>query len=410
MKSLETLFHVLDTEPQKIEDWFAKQWQGLSPLPYFSCDIRHADYKIGIVDTNLFSAGFNNLCSSFSNKVSEAFSEYFEVYFPDAKTIAILAENHTRNKFYLLNVLHLQSLIEKTGRTCFVTMIADHFPQDKIEIALTENQTLTLFEPQFENNHLTLNQHKIDLVISNNDFSSILPESWQNLATPMVPETDMGWLKRTKSKHFDILKDLTQKLANEFQFDPWQILPDHNVVKNISSDNLEMLAESVDSLLVRVQKKYDEYGISETPYCFIKNDSGTYGLGIVTASSGKELLDLNRKKRNKLFSAKGDSSTSQFLIQEGVPTVDSYSGFPIEPVIYGVGKNPVAGFFRFHEGKDAYESLNSPGMSFSCLCLHKLNEPHESDFINCKSKRELVNGSMFLARLAALAAAIERKA
>ncbi len=78
-------------------------------------------------------------------------------------------------------------------------------------------------------------------------------------------------------------------------------------------------------------------------------------------------------------------------------------------MIYGIGKNAIGGFFRIHEDKNPFESLNAPGMSFSCLCLHKLDEEHEANFINCRDKKELVAAARFLVRFAALAAALEFK-
>ena len=46
-------------------------------------------------------------------------------------------------------------------------------------------------------------------------------------------------------------------------------------------------------------------------------------------------------------------------------------------------------------------------MDFSCLCLHKLSEPHESMFIKCEEKEKLVKAARFLVRFASLAAAKE---
>ena len=130
-------------------------------------------------------------------------------------------------------------------------------------------------------------------------------------------------------------------------------------------------------------------------------------MGLAAVFSGEDILLFNRKKKNKLMSAKGGVAASSYLLQEGIPTIDKYSGFPVEPVIYAVGTHDVGGFFRVHESKNELESLNAPGMSFSCLCLHKLDEPHESYFLDCQEKEHVVNVSRFLCRLAALASARE---
>jgi len=416
MKPLKTIINLLDTKAGKIDQWFAKEWEGLTPLPYFSCDIRHSHFKMAIVDTNVFPGGFNNLCNSYTHKTAQAIKDYFKTYYPDVKKVALLAETHTRNKFYLFNVLKIQKLVEEAGLNCRVTMSLEHFPEDPIEIKLAEKEILEIYKPirttqdaqRTTQETLTLGKNfEANLILTNNDFSSGLPKEFESLQDQIIPHPHLGWHMRQKSEHFKILSEVIIRFAKEFEFDPWILSPMMESVEGVSADKFESLAPMIDQMIADIQRKYDEYGVTESPYVFIKNDSGTYGLGLVNVMSGAELLSFNRKKRNKLFSTKGGAQSERFFIQEGLPTADTYSGFPIEPVIYGIGKESVSGFFRIHENKNPYESLNAPGASYSCLCLHKLDEPHESDFIDCKSKEELVTGSLFLAKLAGLAAGVE---
>lgn len=404
---LEEIHKILHDDGARLKTWFDQKWQGLKPLPYFSCDIRHASYKLGIVDTNLFPAGFNNLCNAFTKETAQAFGHYFERYYPGAKNILLVGENHTRNKFYLYNLVKLQTLIASTGRDCRITLPLENFTEAKIQIPLDEKTNITVERVAAVNGKLGTDDFTADLVLTNNDFSSGLPAFLKDLTIPIIPSPDLGWHKRYKSGHFQLLNGLLADFGKNFGIDPWKLMPYTEIIDGVDEANLSGLAQKVDAVLGAIKKKYEEYQISENPFVFIKNDSGTYGLGIVTVSSGDEVLALNRKKRSKLFAAKGTNQTNRFIVQEGIPTYDTYSGYPIEPVIYGVGTEPVGGFFRLHEGKSAFESLNAPGMSFSCLCLHKLDEPHESYFLNCKDKQLLVTGSKFMARFASLAAALE---
>nr|WP_246209852.1 glutamate--cysteine ligase [Wolbachia endosymbiont of Atemnus politus] len=55
------------------------------------------------------------------------------------------------------------------------------------------------------------------------------------------------------------------------------------------------MATKVDQVLSLVQKKYEEYGVSTQPYVFIKANNGTYGMGIIKATSEEEILNLNKK-------------------------------------------------------------------------------------------------------------------
>ena len=50
----------------------------------------------------------------------------------------------------------------------------------------------------------------------------------------------------------------------------------------------------------KVQKKYQEYGVAEDPYCYIKADNGTYGIAVWPVFSGTEVLEINKKERNKM--------------------------------------------------------------------------------------------------------------
>lgn len=407
MRPLEAILNLIDHHSQEIESWFEKKWKGLTPLPYFSCDIRHAQYKFSIVDTNLFPAGFNNLCAAYSRQTKTAFDEYFRNHYPKAKNIALLGEAHTRNKFYLQNLLKLKHLIENSHRKCFVTLPLEHWPNETMEIALDEKDTLTVHQPVSKGRTLTLANTKMDLILANNDFSSGIPKVFSEFEELMIPPVSLGWQKRSKSNHFLILCELLSEFCENFSLDPWLLCPVSEVVTEVSEENLAELSRKIDKLLSKIKQKHEEYKLTEDPYVFVKNDSGTYGLGLLTLTNGKDLLTMNRKQKNKLFSKKGANQNERFLIQEGVLTADTYSGYPIETVIYGIGKNAVGGFFRFHKDKDPFESLNAPGMEFSCLCLHKLDEPHESQFIRCKEKEKLVKAAGFLVKFASLAAAKE---
>ena len=61
------------------------------------------------------------------------------------------------------------------------------------------------------------------------------------------------------------------------------------------------LAKDIDDLLASIQSRYRAYGIDREPRVFIKNDRGTYGLGILTLSSGSEFRSLSNRRRNRLM-------------------------------------------------------------------------------------------------------------
>lgn len=408
---LNPLLNVLSARADEVAAWFDGQWNGLQAPVYLSCDIRHSGHKMAVVDTNLFPAGFNNLCKVFSAETAAAFTQYFQTHYPETKRILIYAEEHTRNKFYLKNVARLQKLLTRPGVEVVLGVLGSFLTDDKMDFVLDDNEKVTLNRLKREGDILKADGFTPDLVLSNNDFSGGLPEMLAGIAQPIIPSPHLGWHRRSKTDHFTRLAAIVEKFAQAFDLDPWNLSPYFSQVKDVDffeEKSLQAMAVEVDFLIERIRKKYEQYGINESPYVYIKNDRGTYGLGILPVFSGEEVLSLNRRKKNKLLSSKSQhGQITQYLLQEGIPTADYYSGYPLEPVIYMVGRKDVGGFFRIHESKNELESLNAPGMTFSCLCMHKLDEPHESIFIDCCQKEGLVKASRFLGQLAALAAARE---
>ena len=45
-----------------LKDWYSSQTSGVYLPFYSSYDIRDAGFKIGVVDGNIYPAGFNNIC------------------------------------------------------------------------------------------------------------------------------------------------------------------------------------------------------------------------------------------------------------------------------------------------------------------------------------------------------------
>lgn len=407
---LDPLNQILQEKGRAINDWIEKKWEGLKPVLYLSCDMRHSGYKIGVVDANIFPAGFNNLCSNFSKETSGAFRSYFENYYPHAKNILIYAEEHTRNKFYFKNLIHLKSLIEKTGKNVQIGMLGQFMTDSKL-IADVENQQIIIERLGREGQQITANGFIPDLIVSNNDFSFGLPEIFKDIDQEIIPGPFLGWHRRKKINFFTYFDQLIDDFSDFIKMDSWFFKPmtlSVNGIKVDEKDSFDILAKVAEEVLLKTKEKYDHYGINQEPCVYIKSNSGTYGMGLITVSSAEDVKSLNRKQRNKLFTSRSGEVDS-YLVQEAIPTADFYSGYPLEPVIYCVGKKDVGGFFRIHESKNEWESLNSPGMTFSCLCLHKLNEPHENMFLDCKQKESLVRICRLMSQLASMAVSQEVK-
>jgi glutamate--cysteine ligase len=394
----------------RLEEFFLQESKGLTPPFYLSCDIRHSGKKIAVIDTNLFPAGFNNLCNSYSRQAVRSIRNYFNKYYSTIQKIIILSEEHTRNRFYLENVDRLCSLLESADLQVRVAYIGSEISAPRLEVPLNGDRVLKMERLEIRDGQAAAGNFVAQLVVSNNDFSQGVPSALIPLMEKIIPPPQLGWHQRRKSTHFAFLQETVTKMAAVLEMDPWFLMGLYRSVplKDLTSpQELQNLADQVGALLGEVQKKYRQYDINDPPYAFIKNEAGTYGMGVWDVSDSDEVLRMNRRTRNKLQSAKGGVTPEAFLIQEGIPTADFYSNLPIEPVIYMVGFEPIGGFFRMNTQRDAMSSLNTPGMIFSCLCLHKLDEPHEENFLNCAEKEYLVRMSMVMARAATIAAAKE---
>ncbi|NCZ59373.1 MAG: hypothetical protein EBX71_04390 [Betaproteobacteria bacterium] len=168
----------------------------------------------------------------------------------------------------------------------------------------------------------------------------------------------------------------------------------------------QCMAEQVEQLLGRMRSKYREYGITEEAFVIVKADAGTYGMGVMSVTDPSQVVNLNRKQRNKMAVVKEGLEVSQVLLQEGVPTIEQLEGSSAEPVVYMIDRYVVGGFYRVHQSRSRQESLNAPGMHFvplpfetSCILPDGTEPPQAAP------NRFYAYG--VVARLALLAAAIE---
>jgi glutamate--cysteine ligase len=224
----------------------------------------------------------------------------------------------------------------------------------------------------------------------------------------LLPPLNAGWYMRKKSNFFAQFDKVAIEFAELIGIDPWKINPYFDSCNGLDFSNrtgIDELAVKVDNMIAKIKLKYDEYKIDEEPYVIVKADNGTYGMGIMVVKSGQEILDINRKHRNKMAVIKDGAHVSDVIIQEGVHTVEELDGAIAEPVVYMMDSFVVGGFYRVHPDKGKADNLNSVGMkfvplSFSSPCIANLEaEP------DCPPNRFYTYG--VIARLSMLAASYE---
>lgn len=392
-----------------IESWFRQKWKETPPPLTSSVDLRHAGVKLAPVDTNLFPAGFNNLNQDFFPLCVQAAQSVLVDYLPDCTKILILPENHTRNKFYLESLNVLRMIFVKAG---FIVRIGSLDPsvQEPIEMTLANGDTLLLEPLLRQGDRVGLSDFTPCFLLLNNDLSSGIPDILNDIHQRIRPTAKLGWASRLKSNHFHYYDEIAQEFAALIGLDPWFINPYFSAIDSIdfmAQEGLMHLAEEVNRILALIEDKYKAYGIKDKPFVAVKADNGTYGMSVMTVSDGEEFLQLNRKQRTKMSSAKGSRKVDKVIIQEGVYTYETMpDGSVAEPVVYMIGQFVVGGFYRVHHERGIAENLNSPGMYFEPLAFaHACNMPAaERDWVECPNRFYAYG---VIARLAALAAARE---
>jgi glutamate--cysteine ligase len=396
-----TLNALYNAQQNDIENWIRDKYASLqnesrfAPI-YSSVDLRHNGYKIAPVDTNLFPAGFNNLSENGKNRAIASLKQYLTASEVFPQKILLISENHTRNIAYLNNLLNLKQIIA----SCGIEVMIGRFD-------LSEGQMLALPEesPILEAYGINLQNNKIvthngftpDLILLNNDLSGGMEEILSQATQPILPNPHHGWFKRRKSTHFESYNRLIKDFSHDFKIDSWLISTLIAYCGEIDFKErvgLECVALNVDKMIHNLKIKHAEYQIEREPYVFVKADNGTYGMGIMTVRSGDELLELNKKERNKMNIIKEGVKNQEVIIQEGVATIDTFNGNAAEPLVYLIGGEVADIFWRSNANRDDEINLNAAGMTFDAFT---------DDLLEVSIAQKLI------ARLASLASNMEEK-
>jgi glutamate--cysteine ligase len=403
--------HLLD-HVTEIEAWFRARWRAETPPFYASVDLRNAGFKLAPVDTNLFPAGFNNLNPAFHALCIQAIQSVLAEAPPPARRILLVPESHTRNTFYLESLAVLLGLLERAG---FETRIGSLLPPAECPAPVDTPAGRLVFQP------LTRQGARIGvagfdpcLVLLNNDLSGGRPEILEGLEQPVLPPLALGWSQRLKSRHFELYHQVAVEFATEIGFDPWLIDPyfrNCGEVNFVDGQGMDCVVRRVTALFAEIQRKYDEYGIVAPPFCILKADAGTYGMGVMTVTHPDEVRTLNRKQRTRMAKTKEGLPIHQVILQEGVYTHEYWGEAQdvAEPVVYMIGRFVVGGFYRVHKERGATENLNAPGMRFEPLAFSDCCNLPDRTMDPCAGRNRFYAYGV-IARLALLAAARETPA
>ena len=286
---------ILDRMPD-IERWLRTKWQEHAVPFYTSVDLRNAGFKLAPVDTNLFPGGFNNLNPVLQPLCVQAVQTAVERVCPDARGVLLVPENHTRNQFYLQNVHTLTSILQQAGMRVRIGSLSDDIVSPtRVDVGNGESLT---YEPLLRRGRrVGVADFDPCMVLLNNDLSAGKPAILDDIDQPIAPPLSAGWYNRRKSHHFEVYSRVAIEFAALLDIDPWLVDPYFDVCGEIDfheRSGEDCLRSNVEKLLARIRRKYDEYGIDETPFAIVKADAGTYGMGIMTVRDPAEVVGLNR--------------------------------------------------------------------------------------------------------------------
>ncbi len=403
-----TCIERIKKKQKKIHQWL-KQYEATRELPlYSSVDIRDAGFKIAVVDSNLFPAGFNNLCEHGLEDAVQYMKAAILKRVPQGKNILIVAEEHTRNLWYLENIRILQEIIQKGGFNAKIATFLTEQPQicegeAFLEFKTATDATVKIYCFKTILDSLEKGIENFDFILLNNDLTTGIPPVLKESKIPIYPSLQAGWHSRHKSNHFSIANDLIEEFAQIVEMDPWFFSCLFSVVEGIDinkeSDRLILKTEA-EILFKHIEQKYRIHQIPEKPYIVLKSDSGTYGMGVKAFETPEDILHLNRRDKNQLYKGKSSQIISRYLLQEGVPTIYHIDQEVSEACIYQIENNVVGGFYRSNIEKGERDNLNSRGMGFKKMCPHlkKYGEFSVHEDIN------IFDIYRILARVAAIAA------
>lgn len=368
MKHLQDLNLKISQNKDKLDSWISNQIGKVFIPLYTSVDIRISDHKVVPVDTNVFPAGFNNLSEIFKKQASSLFKDYFHREYPNANSILIIPELHTRNTFYWENISVLKSILENVGYRVEVGIISDDNLPDEMEFEAALGKSVKAYRATKQDNKVVTSNYIPDLLLINNDFSEKCPKTLRDILQPVEPPVEIGWHTRKKNVHFEFYNKLAGEVAEILGIDPWVISIETISKQGVDFDSREdrgKVAQVVDSMISKLKRQYEEKGAQETPYVFIKSNSGTYGMAVLNVSSGDEVRNLNSEKRKRMRVSKGGKPVRDVVIQEGIPTSLKFGlDITAEPVFYLIDTQVAGGFLRLNKSRNEFENLNSRGMEF----------------------------------------------
>jgi glutamate--cysteine ligase len=352
---------VLDTMPS-IERWFRLEWMEHTPPFYASVDLRNAGFKLAPVDNDLFPSCWNNLTPAMLPLAVQAAMAAIEKICPEARNLLIVPSPGLRSTAYLANLAQLRSVFQMAGLNVRFGSISPDLKKP-LTLELPDGQTLVL-EPVVRNRgRLGVKDFDPCTILLNNGLVAGVPGILEDLHQQyLLPPLHASASQRQRSTYFKNFEEVAKRFGKLIGVDPWLFTPISDKAGSMDlarPEGLEALTACVDGVLLKVRRKYKEYGIKEKPFVVIKSNQAGSGAGVVSVRDSRDLVAALERAQ----AGKSPAGVRELIVQEGVLTKERVNDAVAEPVVYTMDRYVVGGFYRVHAEQGVEEDLSAPGSS-----------------------------------------------
>jgi len=357
----------------EISGWFEKHLKRI-PVPFLaSVIIKDSGFKTTVTGVHFFPTGLNQIAKGDLRNTPQLVKKYFKKYHSDIeklKKILVLATVRHSNPFYYEHLFTFIQILKKSHfKVELGTLETLEAPAN---IKTPSKKTLKIFPVVFESDKIRVGKFDPDFVLLTDPFTSEQTLKLSNLRQPMNPPYKLLSFMHKRSDALNIFNTLAKDFSDLLGIDPWLISTQFHVDTHVNFDEksgVEKVANSSNLLLQNLEQKYREYNVNQRPAVQIVNNSGTYGMGMLSIQSTRELSDLYFKKKAKKLNGKSQSVINEVLIQESVPVRPLFNKFVGETVIYLLGNEVIGGYIKSYTDKTAKNILSSREFLFQPMVL-----------------------------------------
>lgn len=321
------------------------------PFPLISAmTIKEGNIKIASSHYELFPIGLNHFCKTDFGLLPTAFKKFFKTHYPDysIKRVLLLVTTQEFNPYYYEHVSTLVQLFKKSGYKVDLGTLEEI--SAPITIKTPSKISLKISPTQVKKNKLVTTSLEPDFIyFTTKGFSMDLLAKLSHIEQPMNPPLKLFSHREKKSDYLFLLNRFATEFSQITNTDPWLFKTEFWVEPHVNVDEkngIEKVAISAQNLLNTLGMKFKEYQVTQEPSVRLSNNSGTYGMGILSIHSFKDLAALYQRKKAKMTGSRSQAVINDVLIQEEIPSVPLFEKCNGEIVIYSIGAEMVGGYLQ----------------------------------------------------------------